>query len=213
MKSRPIIMQAESVRAILDGRKTQTRRLLKLPRTGDLAAGDLSRAFADAALWGAKGWGGLHVPTIEDRVERLRSPHGGPGDLLWVKEVWASTGVEGDRCAYRADDGNASSLVWRSSLFMPRWASRLTLVIAEVRAERLQDITEADAEAEGLKSDVTVGERFLGRPAPERRPKAWRSAREKYARAWDEINGDRAPWASNPWVWVVTFERVVRGPE
>ena len=208
--SRPITMQPESVRAIIDGRKTQTRRLVKL-RCGGRA---LSAAYhADIDAWqhspdgswsgGCRtdgGWGAM--------VSGIKCSYGAPGDELWVKEAWSSIGSPGGDYAYRADGALNSARAWQPLLFMPRAASRLTLQVSDIRVERLQDITEEDASAEGYERDMTIGERLLGHPAqPEFRPKSWRSARQKFSSAWDEQSGYRSLWSANPWVWVVTFER------
>lgn len=148
-----------------------------------------------------------------------RCPYGEPGDLLWVRETHAiATGhmYDGEAAVkYRADDAlvalhdersnsharNASiSDRWRPSIHMPRWASRLTLRVTEVRVERLQDISEDDAEAEG----VDPYEYPSGPLAP--------SHRGAFFELWDKLNAQRAPWRSNPWVWVVSFERVTLKP-
>lgn len=121
---------------------------------------------------------------------------------LWVKESWAVPGTvarsddpvrKGMKVVYRANDDAAHS--WRSPLFMPRWASRINLEVQSVRLERLQDITEEDARAEGVMDDDIC--------------RVWRvpSARDAYAMLWDQINGDKAPWSTSPWVWVLRFRR------
>ena len=188
MKERGIIFTGESVRAILDGRKTQTRRVCK-------GARELSRA----ADW-----------------QLDRCPYGVPGDRLYVKETWRRpmdpdgeplTGVE-----YRGDAGQLArdiGIGWKSSMFMPRWASRLTLEVVAVRVERLQEITEADAIAEGahefvLPTGSCWGMNKHGTPGLE----IGDCAAHAYALGWDSINRKRAPWASNPWVWVVEFRRL-----
>lgn len=100
------------------------------------------------------------------------------------------------------------SEAWHPSIHMPRWASRITLRVTSVRVERLHDITEEDARAEGVRPDQTVGEWLGGPPpSPDIRPKSWRSARDQFSCLWDENSGKRAPWSSNPWVWVIGFER------
>lgn len=165
-------------------------------------------------------------------------PHGVAGDRLWVRETWQMfdpekdsipterlgpraphSGVEntrkiGWRACYAADGPLVHPVHgparWRPSIHMPRWASRITLEIVSVRVERLQDITEEDAEAEGVDEDPgepqheyhsTTGV-YLGACYPD----------ASYVRAfqalWDSINGERASWQSNPWVWVVSFQRV-----
>ncbi len=188
MSERGIIMQAESVRGILDDRKTQTRRLAKPEEFGAQTWDQLPSDLA--ACW--------------TRNARPRHPrYGEAGDRLWIKEVWQAwrqTSVEYDewepeedgerirdsRIEYRAT--STSTGPWRTPLFMPRWASRITLEITDVRVERLQAITEDDARAEGCGR--------LGTHV------------DAYAMIWNEINFKRAPWASNPWVWPLTFRRL-----
>lgn len=121
---------------------------------------------------------------------------------LWIKEGWAVPGTvarsddpvrEGMKVVYRADTDEHYS--WRSSMYMLRWASRINLELQSVRLERLQDITEEDARAEGITDDDIS--RVYRVP----------SARDAYAMLWDEINGDKAPWSKSPWVWVLRFRR------
>ncbi len=179
MKERPILFSGEMVRAILEGRKTQTRRLAKVNADG----------YPCDSL----------CPYC-------------PGDRLWVRETW-SCGKVFDRTPpgqiptverdipvwYAAEDGEESINRgrWRHSIHMPRWASRITLEVTGVRVERLQDISEADACAEGIMRASGVCGQTV-RPGP----------RDHFADLWDRINNDRASWASNPWVWVVEFRRV-----
>lgn len=124
-KERPIIFSAPMIRAILDGRKTQTRRVVNQIRSGD--------------EW-------VVIPSM-DNVPMC--PYGQVGDLLWVREVWAA---ETDPIIYRADcsEWMSSALSWRSPIHMPRSACRLRLEITDVRAERLQEITGKDVAAEGF---------------------------------------------------------------
>lgn len=209
MKERPIIMTGESVRAIIAGRKTQTRRIVKLP-AGVEYDGHSPETFDVSAS-------AQHQPTGSVRV---RNPYGVPGDLLWVKETFALAPMADDpdpeyeddwSPVYRADgderpwltshDEDAEEIPppWRPSIFMPRWASRITLRVTSVRVERVQAIGEADAIAEGIEMfdnvDVGIVRNTFG-------PKA------AFAIVWDQINSKRASWASNPWVWVVAFEVV-----
>lgn len=201
MKERPILFSGEMVRAILAGRKTQTRRVVRIPERPGLVAHP-EDAFPDPGLGGG---GYLHVPytSATDRyTHRVWYPYG-IGTRLWVRETWCQQAcmVHGDllpgKAHYRAAgyevrhvDGPEKS-PWRPSIHMPRWASRITLEVTAVRVERLQDITEEDARAEGMHGDYLSA-----------------SARDLYAALWDAINGKRHPWASNPWVWVVSFRRV-----
>lgn len=212
MKERPIIMTAESVRAILAGRKSQTRRLIKDQRSeGDWLYVDRgARTYAYRADLVGRGGDAM----------RSLCPYGAPGDRLYVKEAWAAgLDTDGDivpdarhviyrernpthEAWYVSSPGLHESWEvvgqtgWRSPMFMPRWASRLTLAVTGVRVERLQAITEADAIAEG----VTLPERMATHYDD--------THRDAYAALWDRINGKRAPWASNPWVWVVEFRQV-----
>jgi hypothetical protein len=194
--ARGILFSGPLVRSILDGRKTVTRRVVRIPeREGCVRTGN---EWSDPGL----GDGGyLHVEYRDDAdayVERVRAPWA-VGSRLWVRETWRQavsltpTKLRvGERIVYRADDGVPQG-VWRPSIFMPRWASRIDLEVTGVRVERLQEITEEDARAEGVtRSDGAHPE----------------SARNAYARLWDAINGKRAPWASDPMVWRVEFRRV-----
>lgn len=193
MKGRPIIFSAPMVRVILDGRKTMTRRVVRL-RAGEIAhEGDDGSLHAVAnTTWG-------------DSIERvIQCPYGVPGDMLWVRETWAS---DVDGCpaglSYRADhldprgDGPANPMRWRPSIFMPRWASRLTLRITSVSVERLREITEHDAMREGVNAESVSTQPGIY------------SYRAPFAELWDDINAGRGfGWDANPWVWVVGFEQV-----
>jgi hypothetical protein len=168
-KERPILFSTPMVRALLAGTKTQTRRIVK-PQ-----------------------------PVTSGDRDTFLCPYGQPGDLLWVRETHyvASAGYRDGRDRviwYRATEPEAPCS-WTPSIHMPRWASRITLRITGVRVERLNDISNEDAAAEGW-------------PGPDEQnsiasayPIAW------YSRLWEQING-RSSWERNPWVWVVSFERV-----
>ena len=194
MKERPILFSAPMVRAILDGRKTQTRRVVK-PQPSQELLDDYAQIRRER---------GVQKDDAEMLSECLPCPYGFPGDRLWVRETWARDDEDG-ALMYRADvgcddDANAwergriegvSRYRWRPSIHMPRWASRITLEITDVRVERLQDIGEEDAEAEGIpRSDVSPPD--MGRFA--------------YQQLWESINGPDS-WAANPWVWVIGFKR------
>lgn len=231
-KERGILFQGEMVRAILAGRKTQTRRLVKLPRWLSERAPDMERAFPDRAFGVTPC---LKVLYGEDGlIERVRNPWGYPepnGVRLWVRETWAAhwmyndvpprnartePSIPGDNRWYRADGEDAASHLgapsaglrgkWRPARFMPRWASRITLEVTDVRVQRLKEITEEDARAEGL----TEWRRDDSSPLHYgiALPDVWETdPRKAYARLWDAING-AGSWASNPWVWVVSFRRL-----
>lgn len=195
MKERPIPFTAESVRAILAGKKTMTRRVVKPQPTWPW---DQPPVWVDEEGYYHSGTGS-YLGTKSD----VRSPYGVPGDLLWVRETWgfsaqlplsahneASWLAYPDLRGYKADtpDGN---WCWRSSLFMPRWASRLTLRVTSVRCERLQEINEWDVLEKGI--DVPADGKH--------------SNRVDFAQFWDTINARRGySWESNPFVWVVSFE-------
>lgn len=159
-----------------------------------------------------------------DRTKPLHCPYGGPGDRLWVRETFNRTdpgGLNG-LYYYRADtgfpwgDAYIGIEAWKPSIFMPREASRITLEITDVRLERVQDISEADAIAEGLykfsgrqlcgmpEVDTWDGRNFFYHPDT-------RAARFDYWNLWDKINAKRGfGWDKNPWVWVITFKRILQ---
>ena len=196
MTERPILFSAPMVRAILAGTKTQTRRVAKHPLAQNLSY------IVDIG----KGWFG-----DEEGEVQIRCPYGQPGDRLWVREKWQAVSGN-DRARHimthpRPDRGwleyaatpraDEPAYKWRPSIHMPRWASRITLEVTGVRVERLQDISEADAMAEGvhysLLEKIQAGQD--------------RWARHAYKKLWETINGSDS-WDLNPWVWVVEFKRV-----
>jgi hypothetical protein len=210
MKERPILFSGPMVRAILDGRKTQTRRALKpsamlLIETA-IVHGEVNDFIANG------------VPAKGDlKYVQEFCPYGQPGDRLWVKETYSAHGSFGDqgRKVYRADLGDDAKephgLHWRPSIFCTRKASRITLEITSVRVERLNDISDEDAKAEGV---IPVEKaRADGR-------QFWRdyrlsgdgtfcvmSPQESYRSLWEQING-AGSWEVNPWVWVIEFRRL-----
>jgi hypothetical protein len=192
VKERPILFSAPMVRAILAGQKTQTRRVVKARKDPDFGC-----QMSPGEIAG------------DEHQERL-CPYGQPGDRLWVRETWAygthalsASRDEDGPFVYAADAilfGAQGRLCdrWRPSIHMPRWASRITLEVTGVRVERLQDISVADAIAEGV---VECNQNLRGlEPCME-----WRYA---YEDLWGQING-QGSWDANPWVWVVSFN--VRG--
>jgi len=199
MKERPILFSGPMVNAILDNRKTQTRRPIKWPVFGPtIGTARIQRIF---------------IPEdIEKHREAIvsRCPYGQPGDRLWVREAWADC-----KCGdfyFRADsfhgpdekpycpgcDKNLDR--WRPSILMPRWASRITLEITAVRAERLQNISAKDAVAEGV---IIEGSGMMDACD------IASQAKDKYRDLWDSINAKRGfSWDSNPFVWVIEFKRI-----
>ncbi len=196
-----MIFNAEMVRAILDGRKTQTRRPIKWKQTRCTEIGERD----DGSYW----------PWSEDCENCCDywhpCPFGEVGDRIWVRETWAryNIGQDSHDMAYRAttpkdwpEEGR-----WRPSIHMPRWASRITLEITGVRVERLNDISEEDARAEGI---IDGGCLTCGEPEPcgcsDPRP----DATDAFARLWQSIYGEEN-WFDNPWVWVIEFRRIEGG--
>lgn len=216
VKARPIIMSGPMVRACLDGTKTQTRR----PAGFKFLLGQNPKFTGYTPVHeGGNVWrlyGGIGPAT-----EPLRCPYGQPDDLLWVRETWMVRGCGNrvslakeawpdgwpvSRLQYLASeepppdrwvDGRPTAWNVRPSIHMPRWASRLTLRVTYVRVERLQDISEADAEAEGVWS---VFDQDAARTPG--------TTLGCFPHLWDSINGKRAPWDSNPWVFAVSFETI-----
>lgn len=219
LKERPILFSGAMVRAILDGRKTQTRRVISVSPsvTGKPEpARDLERC--------GSGW---HWVRSDGQCEwHIGCPYGAPGGKLWVRETWYDdhllrerdeTPTKPDEYIYYRADGEArdqfeqldppNARIWRPSIHMPRWASRITLEITGVRVERLHEITEADAKAEGIDPhdwfpDYADSVPQCDRGGPEH------PARYGFRILWNELNGKRAPWSSNPWVWALDFRRL-----
>lgn len=206
MTERPILFSAPMVRALLAGTKTQTRRVAKHPLLQTLSC----------ILHCGGGWWGDDEGEVQ-----VRCPYGEPGDRLWVRETFQSFTDDG-QIIYRADPASFDAMNelkldgciearWRPAIQMPRWASRILLEVTAVRVERLQDISEADAIAEGTYSYAA---RLAENPAvTAANIKALigkygeGKVRCLYAALWESINGDGS-WNTNPWVWVIEFKRV-----
>jgi len=194
MKERPIIFSGPMVRAIMEGRKTQTRRVAKY-----------NPFLGEPSEWGdrAKNQEPEFVRIAGDY--RRFCHYGQPGDRLWAKETYSLT--QHGKPVYRADgkdrDGfqwaiepgdPRSECLWKSPLFMPRWASRITLELVNVRVERVQDISESDVWEEGCAKPSG----YFGCPG---------QAQGIYKQLWDSIHGSGS-WAANPWAWVLEFKRI-----
>ncbi len=215
-KERPILFSGPMVRALLDGRKTQTRRVVKpqpskLWGQGVMQSGPKRGRFcAHAAFEGADARADMYIP----------SPYGVPGDRLWVRETWAPAeaptrdGDTVDYALYRADPMYDSmqpgdfGWSWKPSIHMPRWASRLTLELTDVRVERVQDISEEDAKAEGAECLYlrvpTLSAMRHGHGGWMHEPS--KSHRGGFAFLWDSINTKRGyGWDANPFCWALTF--------
>jgi hypothetical protein len=245
MVERPILFNAEMVRAILDGRKTQTRRVMKpQPETyNGKPVQDQGRLHNSGWLYDGQFFiddGQMMDHLFHEVYGRKGSPYGGvyadgTADSLWVREThtWITLAdsdpwreqATADGCLKRHPDGYDVAMIyradgdeigsnWRPSIFMPRWASRITLDLVDVRVERLQDISEGDAIAEG------VAHNLLGDDCPPKYQNEWQnylaatdddppcySAVDSFRTLWDSINSKRGyGWAANPWVWVVEFK-------
>lgn len=232
MKERGIIFNAEMVRAILDGRKTQTRRIVKsVPATHNFHGWVMSSTRAKDE--GKACWAIGDSPLLKEPI-RLNCPLGKVGDRLWVRETWGVVSHEFDddglmidyvpdrptkvvrempyghgyytgHVVYSADgdftwgdddgciDGRSC---WKPSIHMPRWASRITLEITNVRVERLNDISNDDAKSEGCWYGCGGGV-----------PDKALTPSDQFPTLWEEIYGDGS-WSSNPWVWVIEFKRI-----
>jgi hypothetical protein len=202
MKQRPILFSSEMVQAILDGRKTQTRRLLKLQPKKNLEflGWKLTEYIQVAFGRGAK-------------IESLHKfPFGEVGDVLWVRETYLNFNSidETPNYTYKADHPNfninfASGEKWKPSIHMPKRASRIWLKITNVKVQRLQDISAEDAIKEGIKkhNHRRLGEMwydyiYLG---------GCQDPITSFASLWCSINGLDS-WYKNPWIWVIEFERI-----
>ena len=213
MKERGMIFNAEMVRALLDGRKTQTRRPIKWKQTRFTEIGERE----DGSKW----------PWSEDAEHACDfwhpCPFGAVGDRIWVRETFCTiddTQYGGGKWVdYRATPkfeashpagwdcapNDAEALKWRPSIHMPRWASRILLEITDVRVERLNAISQEDAQAEGMEltgwrptySDPDSGGEVL-------------TPYDNFAQLWESIYGEES-WKANPWVWVIEFKRVEGG--
>lgn len=192
-KERPILMTPENAHKIHVGAKTETRRLLRLPPWANDS--DLLKLAAERPATGLA----YFVDGIPTKT--LICPYGLVGDRLWIRETWGCKSADrpgiqegrkpqvGDEVQYAGDPADAyqwrnrGDLPWRPSIHMPRWACRTVVELTDIRVERLHDITEAGAQAEGVAS------------------------RAEFAELWETIHGTWA-WEANPWAWVLTFRKI-----
>lgn len=214
MKQRSIIFSGEMVKAIIEDRKTQTRRVIKPQPV--LFEGREWR-------WAGAGWSASmnFVPILPGHSIEIHCPYGKPGDLLWVRESFrelidlgADTDSSNNYYEYKADRAPGSidfnrEVKWSPSIHMPREASRVTLEIVNIRMERLQEISDEDAIAEGIMSGddwSEVKDQKLGKDV-------FLTARSAYEALWNEINARRGfSWKDNPWVWVIEFKIMEKHP-
>lgn len=231
IKERPILFSAPMVRAILDGRKTQTRRILKnQPPAEDYQLSWLiNTTDSDKKnLQGKAHWINMKGKQNKESDIFFDCPYGKIGERLWVRETFCvvdDTQFEGDKWIdYRAtprylgshpagwdnDPENPEALTWKPSIHMPRWASRILLEITNVRVEQLQDISEEDAIAEGIEPHFAGWKpyRTFFYEADGITPSNYfEDPRHSYMQLWESING-QGSWDLNPWVWVVEFKRI-----
>lgn len=232
MKERPILFSAPMVRAILDGTKTQTRRIMKPQPTVSEDGWFSWNGHAPNSPYGA--YAASHIDKESLRLfVGPSSPYGKPGDHLWVRETWGLEvrnygGGTGEFYTYRATnpdavyckcaDGTSIPIKWKPSIHMPRKASRILLEVISVRVERLQDMEgqapypgESDALAEGVnRIHHGHGEHYYSAFHAEPHPKNWCDPNDAFRELWESING-AGSWAENPWVWVVEFKRIEPG--
>ena len=216
--TRPILFSAAMVRAILDGRKTQTRRIVN-PQPDGTWRGSI---YDDPVVLMPKHIDGVPWFDVGGIYGLKACPYGTPGDRLWVRESWQAVHFSKDIETGHYDGWHHATAIpkdardgfwtpvyaadqiwdesredrgypWRPSIFMPRWASRITLEITKIRVERLQDISDADSHAEGCATPATA-------------------ARSHFRNLWESINGPGS-WAANPWVWVIGFSPFQSGGE
>lgn len=235
MKERPILFSGPMVRAILEGRKTQTRRI------GKIQCAEWTDLRVEGSLHATKGWQALATYASYPGLGTARTgictcPYGVPGDRLWVREAFYVDTIpeafggpltQETRARFPLDfyyraDGTCCEQIpecacaevgkprWRPSIHMPRWASRITLEVTGVRVERLRDISEADAVAEGIDSFQRGDGARVYRDYSQRTEHFGLSAVGSYRTLWESING-AGSWDAKPWVWVVEFKRVDAG--
>ncbi|HAU2966545.1 TPA: hypothetical protein JC740_000604 [Salmonella enterica subsp. diarizonae] len=222
MKERGMIFNGEMVQAILEGRKAQTRRPFNWRRQPAMEMAERD----DGSLW----------PWAEDCERGgdiwFACPFGEVGDRVWVRETWQAIHDDVDEFGHVEERTYAPSIPkekdrywhtvyaehfgdesredrgfpWRPAIHMPRWASRITLEITDVRVERLHSISERDALREGL-FQLPASGRYCLQPGMQYFGMASHSAKEVYSWLWASVYGEES-WAANPWVWVIEFKRI-----
>ncbi len=194
MKTRPILFSAEMVRALLEGRKTQTRRIMEIQPIWNDAKISTIVSSTKKKENGKHRWLVMkdQCTVNNDRTsDSFPNPYGEIGDLLWVRESCGTGGYFPHPWAYRADGKEYPGERWKPSIHMPRRASRLTLEITGVRVERLQDMRLQDYEAEGI---VGINESISAEEALQR-----------FQALWQSLYGAES-WHASPWVWVIEFK-------
>jgi hypothetical protein len=201
---KPILFSTPMVEAILAGRKTMTRRVVKLKHTNGHEVKSIQKDGSGTGwvAWSLREVSAEETARLYPGEEGFKCPYGNPGDLLWVRETWQyvdlGPGDENNGYVYKASENgqawaeNDESWKWRPSLFMPRDACRLFLKITNVRIEKLQAISWQDIISEGIETEYSGIEGIQDLEA-------------KLENLWQKINGKES-WDANPWVWVIEFE-------
>lgn len=195
MNEHPILFSGEMVRAILEGKKTQTRRIIKSQPMEYVVSAYLRPD--GKYIWRCSTGEGVSLP--------FKCPFGQVGDKLWCRETWfewTKGNPEKQPYLYRATTSDydfemvkqcGHTILWRPSIFMPRCASRITLEITNIQVEELKNITSLGVVAEGIEGNTLD----------------WTELRGRFITLWDSINAKRGyGWDKNPWVWVISFKRV-----
>ena len=216
-KERPIIFRGDGVLGILEDRKTKTRRVIKpqppvnCREWAGWVISSTSKSEVGDATW-------TDVPgVLFNKDFHIKCPYGQPGDRLWVRETWGlyntepKDGPEKAMIFYKASDGENHELryqLWRSPIFMPRWASRITLEIESVRVERLQEISTDDCIDEGIEDEFCIVANV-----PITKDLVADIARDRFRELWDSINAKSGyGWDTNCWVWVIGFKKLETAP-
>lgn len=223
MKERPVLFSGEMVRAILDNHKTQTRRVIKpqpmINFTDKYSVeiewlGVLTRRSGGLSFSAQELLDYFWEDICNQRLtNEVLCPYGRRGDRLWVRETFCYYHSIKDehgnqKIAYRADIDPKyhKNFTWKPSIHMPRKASRIFLEVTDIRIERLQDISEEDAIAEGIEKNPVQFDTWLDYPAGSSAA-GWRNPKHSFQSLWQSINGNDS-WELNPWVWVIEFKQI-----
>ncbi|MGP2870096.1 hypothetical protein ACTVMR_24025 [Serratia nevei] len=197
MKERPVIFNSEMVRAIIDGRKTQTRRVMAVqPESNQFGLLRITDSTKRSDI-GKYHWAESNATGTHQRSALFSCPFGQVGDRMWVRETWTPESIDAEDGSYSPDyrataNGQPLDGRWTPAIHMPRKACRILLEITAVRVERLNDISDGDAISEGCSTaDMKSGD----------------CVADVFARLWSSIYGVDS-WNANPWVWVIEFRRV-----
>jgi len=196
MKENPILFRTEMVKAILDGRKTQTRRIVKEPfQSYSCVTKHITSCEFD-----------FHYDQGVGQFTKC--PYGKSGDILWVRETWVPKNYDKSEYIYKATDEHGL-LKWKPSIHMPKEACRIKLLIKDIRVERLLDISDSEAKAEGVESshEYKSEEPYLHQYRDYYNGGFDCDARSSFITLWWEIHGPDSH-LENPWLWVIEFENI-----